>query len=80
MVLGHEFLRNDKRYCVSTDITSHFLVSLLDLGGSQIDILMLLRNIFKENFLEDDVKILVSVEKVLGSGIGIPFTDVVDKC
>ena len=62
MVLGHEFLRNDKRYCVSTNITSRFLASLLDLGGTQIDMLMLLHNVFKETFLEDDFKILVLVE------------------
>lgn len=59
MVLGHNFLRNNKRYHVPTDITSRFLTSLLDLGGSQIHILMLLHNIFKETLLEDDVKILV---------------------
>lgn len=79
MVLSHESLRNDKRYRVSTDITSHFLASLLDLGGNQVDILMLLCNIFKETFLEDDVKILVLLEQVPGLGIGIPFVDVVDK-
>ena len=62
MVLGHEFLSNDKRYPVSTDITSRFLASLLDLGGRQIDMLILLRNIFKETFLEDDVKIIVLAE------------------
>ena len=50
MVIIHEFLRNDKRYSVSMDITSHFLASLLNLGGNQIDILMLLHNIFKETF------------------------------
>ena len=79
-VLGHEFLRNDKRYRVFMDITSYFLASLLDLGGSQIDILMLLHNVFKKIFLEDDVKILVLAEQVLGSGIGIPFVDIVEKC
>ena len=47
MVLGHEFLRNEKRYRVSTDITSYFLASLLDFGGNQIDMLMVLRNVFK---------------------------------
>lgn len=62
MVLGHEFLRNDKRYHVSIDITSHFLTSLLNLGGNQVDIMMLLRNILKEKLLEDDVKILLLVE------------------
>ena len=62
MVLSHEFLRNNKRYHVSTDITSHFLASLLDLGGSQINIVMLLHNVFKETILEDYVKILVLVE------------------
>ena len=62
------------------DITSHFLASLLDLGGSQIDILIFLYNVFKETFLEDDVKILVLVEQVQGLGIGIPFANIVDKC
>ena len=76
MVLGHEFLRNDKRYRVSMDITSHFLASLFDLGGSQIDILMLLHNVFKVTFLEDDVKILVLAEQVWRLGIGILFVDI----
>ena len=80
MVLGHEFLRNDKRYCVSMDITSRFLASLLDLGGNQVDILMLLCNNFKKTFLEDDFKILVLVEQVLGPSIGIVFVDIADKC
>ena len=62
------------------DITFRFLMSLLDLGGSQIDMLMLLRNVFKETFLEDDVKIIVLVEQVSGPGIGIPFADIADKC
>ena len=48
MALGHEFLRDNKRYRVSTDITSRFLASLLDLGGNQVDIVMLLCNVFKE--------------------------------
>ena len=65
---------------MSTDITSRFLNSLLTLGGSQIDMLMLLHNIFKETFLEDEVKIIVLAEQVPGSGIGIPFADVADKC
>ena len=73
MVLAHEFLRNEKRYCISIDITSYFLTSLLDLGGNQIDILMLLRNVFKEIFLEADVKILVLVKQVPGLGIGSLF-------
>ena len=80
MVLGHEFLGNDKRYRVSTDITSRFLASLPNLGGRKIDMLMLLHNIFKETFLEDDIKIIVLVEQVPGLGIGIPFADVADKC
>ena len=79
-IIGHEFLRNDKRYHVSTNITSHFLVSLLDLGGRKIDMLMLLCNIFKETFLEDDIKIIVLAEQVRGPSIGIPFVDVADKC
>ena len=79
MVLGHEFLRNDKRYRVSTNITPCFLASLLDLGSRQIDMLMLLHNFFKEIFLEDDVKIIVLAEQVLRIGIGIPFADVADK-
>ena len=54
MVLGHEFLRNEKRYQVSIDITSHFLTSLLDLGGNQVDILIV--------FLEDNVKIILLAE------------------
>ena len=62
MVLGHEFLKNDKRYRVSTNITSRFLASLLELGGRQIDKLMLLHNVFKETFLEDDIKIIVLAE------------------
>ena len=66
MVLGHEFLRNEKRNHVSTDITSCFLASLLDFGGNQIDMLMVLHNIFKQTFLEDDVKIILLAEKVLG--------------
>ena len=80
MVLDHEFLRNDKSYRVSTNITSRFLASLVNLGGSQVDILMLLHNIFKEIFLEDDIKILVLVEQVPGLSIGIPFVDRADKC
>ena len=80
MVLGHEFLKNDKRYCVSTDITSRFLVSLLDLGGKKIDMLMLLHNLLKETFLEDDIKIIVLAEQRPGPGIGIPIADVADKC
>ena len=79
MVLIHEFLRNDKRYYVSMDITSRFLASLLDLGGRKIDMLMLLNNVFKETFLEDDVKIIVLTEQVPRPGIGIIFVDVVDK-
>ena len=51
MVLSHEFLRNEKRYHVSTDITSHILVSLLNLRSNQVDILMV--------FLEDNVKIIL---------------------
>ena len=62
MVLYHELLRNDKRYHVSMDITFGFLMSLLNLGGNQIDTLMLLRKFFKETFLEDDVKILILAE------------------
>ena len=80
MVLGHEFFKNNKRYRVSTDITSRFLASLLDLGGRKIDMLMLLRNVFKQTFLEDDVKIMVLAEQLPGPGIGIPFADVADKC
>ena len=34
MVLGRAFLENGNRYHVNTDITSQFLASLLDLGGS----------------------------------------------
>ena len=79
MVLGHEFLRNNKRYHVSMNITSSFLASLLNLGGSQADILMLMHNIFKEIFLEDDVIILVLVEKLPRLGIGIPFVDIENK-
>ena len=73
MVLGHEFLRTEKRYRMFADITSCFLASLLDFGDSQIDMLMLLRNVFKETFLEDDVKIILLAEKVLGPSIGIHF-------
>ena len=62
MVLGHGFLRNDKRYHVSKNITSYFLTSLLNLGGNQLDILILLHNIFKEMFLEDEIKILILVK------------------
>ena len=63
-----------------TYITSRFLTYPLDLVGNQIDTLMLLRNIFRETFLEDDVKILVLAEQVPGPCIGIPFVDIVDKC
>ena len=65
---------------MSTDITSCFLASLLDFGGNQIDMLMVLLNIFKQTFLEDDVKIILLAEKVLGPGIGIHFANVIDNC
>ena len=65
---------------MSTDIISRFLASLLDLGDDQVEILMLLWNVFKEIFLKNDTNILISTEKLPGPGIGIPFVDVVDKC
>ena len=59
MVLDHELIGNEKRYHVSTYITSYFPSSLINLGGNQVNILMLLCNFFMETFLEDDVRILV---------------------
>lgn len=69
MVLGREFLRNENRYPVNTNITSQCLACLLDLGGEKVDMLMLLRKVFKEDFLGDDNTIVVLAEV----GVGIPW-------
>jgi hypothetical protein len=69
MLLGREFLENVDRYHVCTDITSRAFASLLDLGGQKVDIVLLLRKVFKENFLEDDVELAVFAEL----GVGIPW-------
>ena len=58
MVLGRGFLENGNRYHVKTDITSQFLVSLLDLGESKFNILLLLRKMFKVEYLGDDIDIV----------------------
>lgn len=43
------------RYRVNMDITSWFLVSILDLGGDKVDMLMMLMKVFKKDFLGDDI-------------------------
>jgi hypothetical protein len=57
------------------NIASYFLVSLLNLRGDRITILMLLHKVFKETYLEDDVKFIVMIEQ----GMRIPFVDEIDK-
>ena len=48
MVLGREFLENENRYLINTDITSQFLASFLDLEEANVNIFLLLRKTFKE--------------------------------
>jgi hypothetical protein len=71
MVLGREFLENENRYRVNTDISSRFMASLLDLGGEKVEILMLLRKVFRKEYLGDDVNVLVFAE----IGFGIPWAN-----
>ena len=67
MVLGCEFLENENRYHVNTDITSQFLASLLDLREARVDILFLPRKTFKEKYLGNDIEVVAHI--VLGVGI-----------
>ena len=75
MVLGHEFLENENRYCVNSDITSQFLASLLDLGEARAEIVVLLRKIFKVVYLGDEIEIVSHA--ILG--VGIPWAGEVHK-
>lgn len=75
MVLGRDFLCNENRYHVKTDITSKFLASLLDIGGDKVDMLMLIRKVFKEDFLGDDVTVVILAEV----GVGTPWTSELTK-
>ena len=74
-VLGHEFLENENRYRVNSDITSQFLASLLDLKEARAKIVVLLRKIFKVVYLGDDIEIVAHA--VLG--VGIPWVSEVHK-
>lgn len=66
MVLCHGFLENENKYLVNTDITSQILASLLDLKGKKVDMLMLLRQKFKEVYLGDDIDVIVHAELEVG--------------
>ena len=68
MVMRQEFLENGNRYRVNTDITFQFLASLLDLRGSKVNILLLLRKTFKALYLDNDIDIFAHAEL----GVGIP--------
>ena len=75
MVLGNEFLENENRYCVNTNITSQFLASLLDLKEVRVDILLLLRKTFKVEYLGDDIDIVAHAKL----GVGIPWVGEIHK-
>lgn len=75
MGLGREFLRNENRYIINTDIMSQFLASFLDLRGDNVDMLMLLRKVFKEDFIGDDVTFFIFAEV----GMGIPWVNELTK-
>lgn len=75
MVLGREFLWNENRCRVNMNITSRFLASLLDLGGDKVDMLMQLRKVFKEDFLGDDIIVVILVEV----GVEIPWASELSK-
>ena len=68
-------MENGNRYHVNTDITSQFLAYFLDLRGSKVDILLLLRKMFKAEYLGDDIDIVAHVEL----GVGIPWADEMHK-
>ena len=61
MVLGRELLENENRHHVNTNIASHFLASLLNVGGERFDILMLLRKNFKEEYMDNDIEVISHV-------------------
>jgi hypothetical protein len=75
MVLGREFMENENRYRVNSDITSQFLASLLDLGEPRVESVLLLRKIFKAVYLGDVIEIVAHA--VLG--VGIPWAGEVHK-
>lgn len=75
MVLGWEFMENENRYHVNSDITSQFLASLLDLGEARVETVLLLRKIFKIVYLGDDIDIVAHA--ILG--VGIPWVGEVHK-
>lgn len=60
-VLSCKFLENEDKYLINTDITSWFLVSLLDLRGQKVNMLILLRQTFKEVYLGYDIDVIVHV-------------------
>ena len=68
-------MENGNRYRVNTNITSQFLVSLLYLRESKVDILMLLSKTFKEKYLGDDIDIVAHAEL----GVGIPWAGEMHK-
>ena len=70
MVLGHEFLVNENRYHVNTNLTSHFLASLLYLGEKSVQIFFLLRRVFKPKYLDDDINIVAHIEIGGGDPLG----------
>ena len=75
MVLGWAFLENGNRYHINTDIASQFLVSLLDLKGSKVNILLPLRKMFKVEYLGDDIDIVAHAKL----GVWIPWADKIHK-
>lgn len=75
MVLGREFLCNENRYCVNTDVTFRFLASQLGLRGDKVDMLTLLRKAFKEDFLRDGVNVVIFAEVE----VGIPWANELTK-
>ena len=67
MVLGHEFLENVNMHYVNMDIMSCFLSSLLELEEDRVEIMLVLRETYKVEYLSDDINVVSHA--ILGVGI-----------
>lgn len=75
MVFGCEFLTSTNRHQVNIDISLQLLASLLDLAELKVESFHLLRLVFKQEYLLDDIDIVVLAEL----GLGIPWPDDIYK-
>lgn len=75
MVLGKNFCFSSNQTRENTDISFHFLASLLDLNLPKLCYLLLLRMVFKATILVNDVYVLVVVQL----GVGLPWLDDIDR-